>query len=65
MKVMGVKLPTEYVRYNPSKRQPRYPYQWKVGRFGKVHRSNTVTTNARLRRKLKDNPGKWFKTKRR
>ena len=53
-------MATEYGRYNPDPKHPRYPYQWKVGRFGKVRRSNTITFHAGMRRKLKANPKKWL-----
>ena len=51
---------TEYGRYNPDPKRPRYPWQWKIGMFGRVMKSNTLTDNARKRRRMKASPGKWF-----
>ncbi len=52
---------TEYQRWNPSKSHPRSPWEFKEGRFGRPHRSNTLGRigNAQTK-KLKANPGKWF-----
>ena len=50
----------EFQRYNPSKSAPGRPWEFKEGRFGRSHRSNTLGVGASRRRMLKANPGKWF-----
>ena len=48
-----------YIRYKPSKKKPREPYQFKNSRFGKVYGMKTLTPGPRRRAKTK--PGKWIR----
>jgi len=50
-----------YGRYNPSKKKPRYPFQFKNSRLGRAYRSNTIASSGRLRRKIKARDGEWVK----
>lgn len=49
----------EYARYNPTSRAKKFPFQFKTGKMGRAHRSNTLGSPS-LHKKLKLNPMKWF-----
>ena len=53
-----------HFRYNPSKRSPGRPWQFKVGQFGRASRTNILSDSGLTPQEikvLKANKGKWFR----
>ncbi len=49
-----------YIRYNPSKRSPGRPWEFRLGKNGRLERMHSLAISRPLQAELKASPGKWF-----